>query len=71
MITGDASFFLVYDRELVKLPDVALLAPKIESRSVDYHQEQLIQQIRTTWYLSCECTQQAQQRMELQRGIVE
>ena len=43
--TGDTPFFLIYGREPVKLPDVALLPPLIRSNSVDYHREQLIRQI--------------------------
>ena len=39
---GDAPFFLTNGHEPVKLPDVALLPPLIQSRSVDYHREQLI-----------------------------
>ena len=49
----------------MKLPDVALLPSLIRSNSVDYHQEQLIQQIRTARQLAAECTQQTQQRMKL------
>ena len=42
--TGDIPFFLTYGHEPVKLPDVALLPPLIQSNSVDYHREQLIRQ---------------------------
>ena len=35
--TDHTPFFLIYDREPVKLPDVALLPPMIRSKSVDYH----------------------------------
>ena len=63
--TDDTPFFLTYGREPVKLLDVALLPPMIRSKSVDYHREQLIRQIRTAIQLAAECTQQAQQRMKL------
>ena len=63
--TGDTPFFLTYGREPVKLPDVALLLLMTQSRSVDYHREQLIRQIRTARRLAAECTQQARQRMKL------
>ena len=49
----------------MKLPDVALLPPLIRSNRVNYHQEQLIRQIRTARQLAAECTQQAQQCMKL------
>ena len=49
----------------MKLPDVALLPPMIQSKSVDYHRERLIRQIRTARQSAAECTQQAQQRMKL------
>ena len=54
--TGDTSFFLTYGCQPVQLPDVALLPPMIWSNSVEYHQEQLIQQIRTARQLAAECT---------------
>ena len=63
--TGDTPFFLIYGRESVKVPDVALLPPLIRSNSVDYHQERLIRQICTARQLATECTQQAQQCMKL------
>ena len=49
----------------MKLPDIALLSPMIQSKSVDYHREQLIRQIRTAKQLAAECNQQAQQPMKL------
>ena len=54
--TGDTPFFLTYGCQPVQLPDVALLTPMIWSNSVDYHREQLIQQIRTARQLAAECT---------------
>ena len=63
--TGDTPFFLTYGREPVKLPDVALLLLMTQPRSVDYHREQLIRQIRTARRLAAECTQQARQRIKL------
>ena len=63
--TGDTSFFQTYGHEPVKLPDVALLPPLVQSNSVDYHRERLIRQIRTARQLATKCTQQAQQRIKL------
>ena len=63
--TADTPFFLTYSREPVKLLDVALIPPLIQSKSVDYRREQLIQQIGTARQLAAECIQQAQQRMKL------
>ena len=37
----------------------------MRSKSVDYHRERLIRQIRTARQSAAECTQQAQQRMKL------
>ena len=37
----------------------------IQSKSVDYHRDQLIRQIRTAKQLAAECNQQAQQPMKL------
>lgn len=59
--TDDTPFFLTYGSEPVKLPNVSLLLPMIQSKSLDYHCKQLIQQIRTTRRLTAEYTQQAQQ----------
>ena len=63
--TGDTPFFLTYVREPVKLPDGALLPPMIRSKSVDYHREQVIWQIKTAKQLAAECTQQAQKHKKL------
>ena len=43
----DTLFFQAYDRESVKLLDVALLPPMIQSKPVDHHQEQFTWQIKT------------------------
>ena len=58
-------FFLTYGHEPVKLPNVALLLPMVQSTSVVYQQEQFIWYIATARQLAALCTQQAQHRMKL------
>ena len=58
-------FFLTYGHEPVKLPNVALLLPMVQSKSVVYHQERFIWEITTARQLAAMCTQKAQHRMKL------
>ena len=63
--TDNTPFFLTYGHEPVKLPNVALLLPMVQSNSVVYHQERFIRQVAATRQLAALCTQQAQHRMKL------
>ena len=63
--TNNTPFFLTCGHEPVKLPNVALLLPMVQSNSVVYHQERFIRQVAATRQLAALCTQQAQHRMKL------
>ena len=58
--TDNTAFFLTYGHEPVKLPNVAVLLPMVQSKSVVYHQERLIWEITTARQLAAMCTQKAQ-----------
>ena len=63
--TGDTPFFLSYGRKQIKIADVSLLPTSCLSRSVDYHRQRMINQIKIARTHAVVHTYTAQQRIKV------
>ena len=62
--TGDSPFYLLYGRECVTPPDVALFPPVELSSSIDEHRRRIVSQIEEAQQIARDNIQKTQQKMK-------